>query len=182
MFVVYSSDAPLGGKRGTHERARLPTGAHQRVDHPLKHDLTRNRFGHLDHGRQIEVLDGCLYRGCRIGDRLLGSDLRIELLELSNLCIRAPAAIARAGIPQVGRRNLLEAALRVKASGPLVGDRLIVDKALGVRRTHGFLIEVLSFEHAAFNPGDFRTNDRRAVLKSHGVMFGPHFELLVVTD
>ena len=163
--------------------ARVLNGcAHQRVDQPLKHDLTRNRFGHLDHGRQIEVLDGCLYRRCRIGDRLLGSDLRIELLELSNLCVRAPAAIAVAGIPQVGRRNFLEAARRVKASGPLVGDRLIVDKALGVRRTHGFLIEVLSVEHAAFNPGDFRTHDRCAILKGDRVVLGPHVELLVVTD
>ena len=123
--------------------------AHQRVDQPLEHDLTRNRFRHFDHGREIEVLDGCLYRRCRIGDRLLGPDLRIELLKLSNLAVRAPAAIAGAGVSPVGGRNLLEAARRVKASGPLVGDRLIVDKALGVRRTHGFLIEVLRFENAA---------------------------------
>ena len=112
--------------------ARVLDGrAHQRVDQLLQHDLTRHRFGHLDHGRQIEVLDGCLDRRGRIGDRLLGSDLRIELLELSNLCVRAPAAIAVAGIPQVGRRNLLEAARRVKASGPLVGDRLDCGQSRG---------------------------------------------------
>ena len=86
-----------------------------------------------------------------------------------------------AGIPQVGGRNLLEAARRVKAPGPLVGDRLIVDKAVRVRRTHGFLIEVLRVEHAAFNPGDFRTNDRCAVLEGDRVMLGPHFDLLVVS-
>ena len=57
-----------------------------------------------------------------------------------------------------------------------------MDKALGVRRTHGFLIEVLSVEHAAFNPGDFRTHDRCAILKGDRVVLGPHFELLVVTD
>ena len=105
----------------------------------------------------------------------------IQLLELANLAFSAPTEVAVPRIPQVGRRNLLEAARRVKASGPLVGDRLIVDKAVGVRRTHGFLIEVLSFEHAAFNPGDFRTNDRCAVLEGHRVVLGPHLELLVVT-
>ena len=44
-----------------------------------------------------------------------------------------------------------------------------------------FLIEVLSFEHAAFDPGDFRTHERRAILKGDGVVLGPYFELLVVT-
>ena len=56
-----------------------------------------------------------------------------------------------------------------------------MDKALGVRRTHGFLIEVLSFEHAALDPGDLRSNDRGAALEGHRVVLGPHFELLVVT-
>jgi hypothetical protein len=47
---------------------------------------------------------------------------------------------------------------------------------------HGFLIEVLSVEHAAFNPGDFRTHDRCAILKRDRVVLSPHVELLVVTD
>jgi hypothetical protein len=63
----------------------------------------------------------------------------------------------------------------------LVG-RLIVDKALAVRRTHDVLIEVLRFEPAAFNPGDLRTHDRGAILKRHRVVLGPHVELLVMSD
>ena len=102
----------------------LDSRAHECVDQLLQDDLARHRFGDLDHGRQIEVLDGCLYRRRRIGDRLFGSDLRIELLELSNLRVRSPAAIARSGIPQVSSRNRLEAARRIKTSGSLVGDRL----------------------------------------------------------
>ena len=116
--------------------------------------------------------DGCLF----------GSDLRVELHELSNLRVGSPAAIARSGIPQVSGRNRLEAARRIKASGPLVGDRLDVDKAVGVRRTHGFLIEVLSVEHTALNPGDLGTHERLTALEGDGVVLGPRLELLVVTD
>ena len=174
---------PSGKNQETSFGARVLDGrAHQRVDQLLQHDLTRYRFGHLDHGRQIEMLDWMSGSSRSHRRSTLGSDLRIELLELSNLGIRSPAEIAVAGIAQVGRCNRLEAARRVKAAGPLVGDRLIVDKAVRVRRMHGFLIEVLRVEHAAFNPGDFRTNDRCAALKGDRVMLGPHFELLVVTD
>ena len=57
-----------------------------------------------------------------------------------------------------------------------------MDKALNVRRTHGFLIEVLRVERAVFNPGDLRSHDRSAILKGDWVVLGPHVELLVVTD
>ena len=42
--------------------------AHERVDQLLQDNLTRQRLGHLDHGCQIEVLDGCLYRGVGLRD------------------------------------------------------------------------------------------------------------------
>jgi len=36
----------------------LDSRAHQRADQILQEDFTRDRFGHLDYGRQIELLDG----------------------------------------------------------------------------------------------------------------------------
>ena len=170
-----------------HQQTSLGAGvldgrAHERVDQLLQDDLSRYRFRDLDHCRKIEVRNGRLYRRRRIGGSLFGFDLRVELHELSSLRVGSPAPIARSGIPQVSSRNRLEAARRIKTSSSLVGDRLDVDKAVGVRRTHGFLIEVLSVEHPALNPGDLGTHERRTALEGYGVVLGPRLELLVVTD
>jgi len=156
--------------------------AHQRVDQLLQHDLARHRFGDLHHGRQVEAFDGRLDRGALLRGRLVGPELRMELIELSNLAFGAPAQVTIPRIPKVGRRNLLEASRRVKASGPLVGDRLVVDEAVRVRRTRGLFIKVLRVEHASFDPGDFSADDRRAVFKGDGVVLGPHANLLVVAN
>src|SRR5262245_6259376 len=83
----------------------LDCRAQQRVDQLRQDDLTRNRFGHLDHSREVEVLDGCLYCRGRIRDRSPCSDLRVKLLELSNLAIRSPPEVAVARLAEVGRRN-----------------------------------------------------------------------------
>src|SRR6185369_16577193 len=145
---------------------------HEGVDQLLQDDLARERFGHLHDGGQVEMLDGCLYRGAGFRDRHVRPEVRMRLLELSSLSFGAPTQVAVPRLLQVGSRNLLEAARRVKASGAFVGDGLNVDEALGVRRTCSLLVQVLSFEHATFDPGDFRSNDRGAALKGHRVMPG----------
>ena len=62
---------PAGKNQETAFGARVLDGrAHQGVDQLLQHDLTRYGFGHLDHGGQIQMLDWCLDRRGRIGDRL----------------------------------------------------------------------------------------------------------------
>ena len=75
----------------------LDRRAHERIDQLLKDDLTGHRLRDLDHGREIEVIDGRQYRGCRIGNSLVRSQVRIELLELANLAVGSPAQIAVPG-------------------------------------------------------------------------------------
>ena len=157
---------PSGKNQETSFGTRVLDGrAHQRVDQFLQHDLTRYRFGYLDHRRQIEMLDWCLYRRGRIGDRFFRSDLRIELLELPNLAIGAPLPVAVAGVAQVGPGDSLETTAEIEARRQLAGNRLVLHKAVAVRRTDGFFVKSLSLEHPAFDPGDFRTGDRGAALE-----------------
>ena len=76
--------------------------------------------------------------------------------------------------------NGLEATCGVEASGKLIGDRLIVDKAVGAGRADGAFVKVHGVERAAFNTGDFRADQRRAVLEILGAILRPDFELSVV--
>ena len=135
---------------------------HKRVYQLLENDLTRNRFRDFDHRSQIEVLNRCQYRRRRISDRLVHSELRIELLELANLSVGSPAQVAVPRVPQIGRRDLLETARRVEASRKLVGNRLVVYEAVFVRRADGLLIQLLSIQRRGLRCG--RSRRRRGQL------------------
>src|SRR6266511_4083174 len=77
-------------------------------------------------------------------------------------------------------RDLLEAARGVKARRQLIGERLVVDKAVCLCRKDGLLVKVHRIERAAINPGNLRTSQRSAVLEVFRTALRPYFELLVV--
>ena len=111
----------------------LDRGTHQRIEQLFEHDLARDGLRHLDHGREIEVFDRCADRARRSSGGLFRPQVRVELIELPDLAICAPAEIAVTGIAQVGLRDGLEAACGVEASRKLVGERFVVDEAVLAR-------------------------------------------------
>ena len=78
-------------------------------------------------------------------------------------------------------RDLLEAARRVEARGQLVGERLVVDKAVCAVPS-GWLVRkgLIGIERAAIDPGDLRTNQRGAVFEVLRAVLRPDFELSVM--
>ncbi len=108
------------------------------------------------------------------------SQVRIHLLELPHLAVGAPTQIAVAGVPQIQMRDLLEAARRVEARGELVGERLIVDEAVGARRADGLFVKPLGVELAAFQAGDLGADQRGAVLEVLRAILRPDLKLPVV--
>ena len=114
------------------------------------------------------------------GARLFHSEVRIHRIELAHLAVRAPAQVAVPGVSQIEVRDLLEAARGVKARRQLVGERLVVDKAVCLRRTDGLFVKVHGIERAAINPGNLRTNQRGAVLEVFRASRRPDLELSVV--
>src|SRR3984893_1145978 len=108
--------------------------------------------------------------------------MRIELLELATLSVGSPAQLAIPSVPQIGRRDLLETARRVEASGKLVGNRLVVYEAVFVRGADGLLVQLLSVQDAAFDPGDLGANEGSSVFERLGVALRPHFQLSVMVQ
>ena len=106
--------------------------------------------------------------------------MRIELIELPHLAVGTPERIARPRVAQVRRAGRLESALQIKAAGQFVGQRLMVDKAVGAGGLDGPFVEAHGIELAAFEAGDLRAHQRGAVCKVLGAVLRPDRELSVV--
>src|ERR1700704_4508095 len=79
-------------------------------------------------------------------------------------------------------RDLLNTTCRVEAAGELVGERLVVDKAVGACRADGLFVKVHGVERAALNPGDLRPDQCGAVLEILRAICRPDLQLSVVRD
>ena len=101
-------------------------------------------------------------------------------IELPHLAIGSPAQIAVAGVLQIHVGNLLEAARRIEAGSEFIGERLVVNKAVGARRADGLFVEALGVELAAFDAGNLGADQRGAVLEILRAIRRPELELLVM--
>src|SRR5882762_4090409 len=154
---------PLLGLSGENQQSSLGAcvldrRAHECVDQFLEDHLTRDGLRDLDDGREVEVLDR--RTDCARRKSLLLDEVRMQLLELTRLPDGSPAQIAFACAPQIHARKLLETACRVKARGKFVSERLIVNKGIYAGRADRLLVETLSIEFAAVDPGDFCADKR----------------------
>src|SRR5436305_717128 len=103
------------------------------------------------------------------------------MVQLRYFAVGPPALIAIPGFEQVCVREFLETTRCVESRGELVGYCLIMDKAVAVRRADGLLVKLLGLEHAAFDPGNLRTQQRGAVFEILWAILCPYLELLLVS-
>src|SRR5262245_13576065 len=105
----------------------------------------------------------------------------MQLLELPHLTSGSPTEVVVPGIPQVSVRDLLEAQCPIKACREFVSERLIVDKAICVRRADGPVVKTRGFALATFDARYFRTDQCGAVLEILRAMLSPDSQLPVVS-
>src|SRR5262249_45263616 len=108
--------------------------------------------------------------------------VRIELIELSDLSICTPAEIPIPGISEIRPRDGLEAARRVEAGRQLVCERLIVDELVVARCLERRFVEALRIELPALDAGDLGADEQRAVLEALRAILCPDIELPLVKD
>ena len=126
------------------------------------------------------MLDRRPDRARRNGCGFLRPAIQVELVELPNLPVGSPAQVAVAGVAQIQLRDLLETALGVESGGNLVGERLVVNKAIGAGGADGQLIESLGIELALFDARDFGAHQGCAGLEIRRAVLRPDFELPMV--
>src|ERR1700730_3545971 len=104
----------------------------------------------------------------------------MKLFELPHLAISSPTQIAVAGVLQIHTGDLLEATRRIEARSQLVGERLIVHKAVCAGRVDGLFVEALGIELAAVEAGNLRADQRGTVCKILRAVLGPFLKLAVM--
>src|SRR4029077_9385909 len=103
------------------------------------------------------------------------------LIELPHLTIGPPTEVAVPGILQICMRDLLETTCRIEVRGEFVGNRLIVDKAVFVRRPDGLFVKVLGLELASLDACYLRAYQRGAVFEILRAVPRPNVELVLVS-
>src|SRR5260370_16746669 len=97
------------------------------------------------------MLDGRAHRFHRTGNGLICPEIRMQLLELSYLTIRAPAQITAFSVLQVSAGNFFEPASCIEPCGNFVGNSFILYKPIRVRLADALFIELLRIDLPAFN-------------------------------
>src|SRR5215469_9438236 len=114
--------------------------SHKPIDKLFHDHLAGECLRDFDDRREIELFDRRL-DGARCTRRaLVLPQPWMELFELPHLSVSSPLEVATPGISEVEMRDLLEAARRVKTRGQLIGERLVVKKAVGPCRADGLFI------------------------------------------
>lgn len=80
--------------------------------------------------------------------------MRVALVELPYFAERAPLEIAVSGVPQIKVRNLPEASRRIKPRGYLMGQRLVLYKAVLVGGSNSLFVQPHRIQAPAFEAGD----------------------------
>src|SRR6202162_2795008 len=102
-------------------------------------------------------------------------------MELPHLTIGSPTEVAVPGILQICMRDLLETTCRIEVRGEFVGEGLIVDKTVCVRRADGLFVEAHGIEVAALNACYLRAYQRGAVFEILRAVPRPNVELVLVS-
>src|SRR3984885_771985 len=106
--------------------------------------------------------------------------MRVMFVELPHFSVGAPTQIAVACIAQVDVRELVVPARRVAARGQAVGDRCVVDKAMGASRADGQFVKAHRVMLAALDTSNLRGYQCGAVLKILRAVFRPDLQLSVM--
>src|SRR6516162_4158202 len=107
----------------------------------------------------------------------MGLEVGVALFELSRLTMCSPTQIGVMGILQVAARCFLRTARRKETRRQFVGKRLVVHKAVCLGRADRLIVMSHGIERAAFDPGDLRAHEGRAVPEILRASTCPHLEL-----
>src|ERR1700675_4819239 len=108
------------------------------------------------------------------------AELRVGLLELTDFAVGAPQRITGACVAEVRIAVLLKTEVEIEAARQLVGERLVVDKAVCVCRADGPFVEAHRVEVAALDACDLGSDQGVLVGECRWTTFGPTPNLIAV--
>src|SRR4051794_22640951 len=106
----------------------------------------------------------------------------MQLVQLADLALRAPAMVGGPGIAKVETRDFIETARRVETVRKLVGQRLDVDKAMVLCRTNGLFVKGHRLALPTLGPGDLGADQCRTTLEVFGAIRRPRIDSPVMGE
>src|SRR5215471_16923240 len=143
----------------------LDRRSHKPVDKLFQNHLARECLRDCDHRREVELFDRRFDRARWTQCARVLPQLRMELIELPHLAVGSPARIAVTRLVQIDIGKIFEAARCVKAGSQLVGEGLVVDKAVCACRRDGALVELHGIERASLDAGYLGDDQRCTILE-----------------
>src|SRR3982074_2987722 len=101
-----------------------------------------------------------------------------EAVRVAAPCHPLPNADSRSGRPANTRGQSSRS--RIEAGSEFIGERLIVNKAVGAGRADSLFVEALGIELPAFDPRNLGADPRSAVREIVRAIRRPELELLVM--
>jgi hypothetical protein len=130
-------------------------GDHQEpFDESIQNNLLRDRLGHLDDRRQVELSGRGVAGGIRKGGRQLFPQIRIEEVKLLHFTKGAPTLVTGPGEAQVTVSGALGIPAQIKSSRDFVGDRFVLDEAILAGQANRFIVKLLRIQYPAFDAGN----------------------------
>ena len=141
-------------------------------------DFARHGLRGLDHGPDVELLNGCIDRRTQHRrDRFLREPW-VQSLELPYLTERPPAQIALPRIAQIRLRDPFHAACGVESRGRLMGDSFVLNEAVLACRSDGLLIQTHGFGAPTLDARELCRRQSVLVGEGRRIGFGPFAQLL----
>ena len=106
--------------------------------------------------------------------------MRVAFVELLHLAERAPTVVAIPRVAEIGVGDILKAARRIEPRGQLIGESLVLDKAVLAPQPNCLFIEAFCVETPVFDAGYLRRDQSMAILEVLRAGLRPDFELLLV--
>ena len=168
-----NEQATLGA--GVFERDR-----HQGFDQPVEKDLAGYGLRGLDHRPSVQLIGWCADRGLGRGLGRMLAEVWMELFELPDLSVGAPAEITGSGVAQICMGDSLETERHVETRGHLVGQRLVLHEALLAGRLNGLLVQTHRIAVSTPEAGDLSRHQGVFVAECRRIVFGPFAQLFPV--
>ena len=153
---------------------------HEGFDQVLEENLARHGLRSLDHHLDVQLRDGCADRGSAGGCGSFVRQMRVALVELLDLAVRAPLEIAVSGAPQIDVRNFLDAPRGIEPGGYLTGQRLVLHEAVLVGGSNGFFVQTHRIGVSPFQARNLGRHQCVLVGEGRRIAFGPLAQLLLV--
>jgi hypothetical protein len=105
--------------------------------------------------------------------------MRVALVELLHLAVRAPLEVATPGVPQIDLRDFLDAPAGVEPGGDFTRQRLVLNKAVVVGGSYRLLVQTHCISVPPFEAGDLGGHERAFVGEGRRIVFGPFAQLFL---